>query len=96
MNEDLNLLDSNVPLQERYDKFLNWANQNSVVATNLVAEKLSINVAHVEVYYDLGKIENESEFQIIDSKKISLDSLVLILKEEENTRQKIYNEYETS
>jgi len=93
MADILNLLDTSIPLQKRYDTFLKWDNQNAFTVTNLVATKLEIGIAHVEVFFDLGKLDDE-EFPIIDDKKISIDSLVLIVKEEKSTRLKVYSDYE--
>lgn len=92
MADKLHLLNADIPLQIRYDKYLEWESQNSTVSLQVVAQNLEIRIAYVEVFVDLGKLDEE-EFNIIDDCKINIDSLVLITKEEKPTREKIYSNY---
>lgn len=94
MEDKLNLLDSNIPLLERYDSYLKWESQNSNVSIQINAQNLGIKEAHVEVYYDLGKLEEE-EFSIIDGCKIPIDHLFLIVKVEKEKRLELYRNYST-
>lgn len=94
MDDKLNLLDPNIPLSERYDSYLKWESQNSTISIQVIAQNLGIREAHVEVYFDLGKLEDE-EFNAIDSCKIPIDHLFLIIKEDKEKRLELYKNYTT-
>ena len=65
MADKLKLLDANIPLLDRYDKYLQWDNQHSIISPNIIAQELEIGIAYVEVFLDLGQLESD-EFIIID------------------------------
>lgn len=92
MADKLKLLDTSVPLLDRYDIYLEWESQNSTISLQVVSQNLEIGIAYVEVFIDLGKLDVE-EFKIIDEKKIDMDSLVLILKENKEDRKHIYENF---
>lgn len=93
MADKIKLLDANIPLQERYDRYLEWISQHSTVSPNIIAQELEMSIAYVEVFLDLGKLDQD-EFSIIDEIEISIDSLVLIVKEDsKEKRLKIYRNY---
>ncbi len=92
MADILKLLDSAIPLQKRYDSYLEWDNQYSIISPHVTAEKLEIGIAHVEVFLDLGKLSPE-EFAIIDNNKIGIDYLLLIVKEGKERRLEIYENF---
>ncbi|WP_333810081.1 hypothetical protein [Flavobacterium sp.] len=92
MEDKLNLLDPNIPLSERYDSYLEWETQNSTISIQVIAQNLGIREAHVEVYFDLGKLDEE-EFNTIDDSKIPIDHLFLIIKEDKQKRIELYNNY---
>lgn len=92
MADKLNLLDANIPLLERYDKYLQWDNEHSIISPNIIAQELEMGIAYVEVFLDLGQLETD-EFAIIDKNKIHIDALVAIVKEDRADRLKIYENY---
>lgn len=95
MADKLDLLNKSVPLLERYDKYLEWESQNSTISLQVVSQNLEIDSPYVEAYTDMGKLDYPEEFKRIDSLNIDLDSLVLILKEESETRRHIYDNFST-
>ncbi len=94
MEDKLDLLDLKIPLMERYNRYLKWDSQNSIVAIQIISQNLGISEANVEVYFDLGKLDDE-EFDIIDNCKIPIDHLFLIIKEDKERRIELYNNYIT-
>jgi len=92
MADKLDLLNKNVPLLDRYDKYLEWESQNSTISLQVVSQNLEIGIAYVEAFIDMGKLDTE-EFKIIDDTNIDIDSLVLILKESKKSRNRIYENF---
>lgn len=78
-----------IPLQERYDQFLEWVSQQSINNPEFLAPKLEVQPSVIDLFYELGALETE-EFDIIDEHKIDVGILYLIVHFDKSIRSRIY------
>lgn len=78
MADILNLNDSLIPISKRYDDFLLWSHEHPSIIPEVIAENLGVEISVVNVFHQLG--EFEQHFQNIDEKKVSVDSLFLLVR----------------
>lgn len=83
------LTDNTIPLQKRFEEFVLWSTSNPCGVIDRLAEQLSVAPGVVEVFYELGNLD-EKEFEIIDEKKIDIDSLFLVVRCNKAIREMIY------
>jgi hypothetical protein len=83
------LINIEVPLQERYDQFLKWVSEQGNSNPEYLAPKLKVHPSIVDLFYELGALDAE-EFSIIDEHKIDVGILYLIVHFNKTIRRKIY------
>nr|WP_315088855.1 hypothetical protein [uncultured Chryseobacterium sp.] len=93
MKDKLKLLDSSIPLQERYDAFLLWQSSINHVVIEFMAQELGLNVSEVAVFNELGELE-EDEFDIIDKTKFDIGLLFIVVRAPEKVRRIMYDRSE--
>ncbi|MGF7072370.1 hypothetical protein [Mucilaginibacter sp. 3215] len=94
MKDILNLTDNSIPISKRYDDFLIWSNQNTSIVPDVIAEKLEVDSSVVDVFHQLGELEDE--FKIIDEKKIDIATLFILVRyDNPEARAKVYDNAET-
>jgi len=79
----------NIPLQKRYDQFLEWISQQGNNNPEFLAPKLEVEPSVVDLFYELGAL-GEEEFKIIDQHKIDVGILYLIVHFNKPIRNRIY------
>ena len=79
----------NIPLQKRYDQFLEWVSQQGNNNPEVLAPKLNVPPSIIDLFYELGALEPE-EFEIIDEHKIDTGILYLIVHFNKSIRSRIY------
>ena len=93
MKDILNLTDNSISISKRYDDFLMWSNQNTSIVPDVIAEKLEVDSSVVDVFHQLGELEEE--FDKIDEKKIDIDALfILVHYDNPAARAKVYENAE--
>ncbi len=78
-----------IPLQQRYDQFLEWVSQQGNNNPEVLAPKLDVQPSVIDLFYELGALEPE-EFTIIDEHKIDVGILYLIVHFNKPIRSRIY------
>lgn len=78
-----------IPLQVRYDEFLEWTSQQGNNNPEFLAPKLNVEPSIVDLFFELGALD-EDEFQIIDQYKIDVGILYLIVHFGKAIRKRIY------
>lgn len=90
MKDKLNLLDSSLPLQKRYDDFLLWQSSINHVVIEFMAQELGLTVSDVAVFNELGELEDD-EFAIIDKTGFDIGLLFIVVRAPEKVRRIMYD-----
>lgn len=77
------------PLQERYDRFLEWVSQQGNYNAEFLAPKINVEPSVIDLFFELGALEVD-EFKIIDAHKIDVGILYLIVHFNKAIRSRIY------
>lgn len=89
MIDKLKLCDTNVAIQKRYDDFVRWISSKNNNVTELLAEELGVDSSVVDVFFELGNLDEE-EFIEIDNNKIDVGALFVFIRCSKDIRQKVY------
>lgn len=90
MKDKLNLLDSSIPLQKRYDDFILWLSSKNHAVIELMAQELGLAVSEVAVFNELGELEDD-EFAVIDKTGFDIGLLFIVVRAPEKVRRIMYD-----
>src|SRR3954451_1143584 len=90
MVDRLKLLNPKTPLQDRYDDFVRWITSKNHSIPELIAQDLGVSVSVVDVYFQLGRLDDD-EFAIIDSCGFDIGSLFVFIRQPKKVRKRIYH-----
>lgn len=90
MPDKLNLLNTAIPLQKRYDDFIIWLSKKNHAVIEFMAQELEISVSEVDVFNELDSLD-EDEFEIIDSIGFDVGLLFIIVRSPKEVRKIMYD-----
>lgn len=90
MKDKLNLLNSSIPLQKRYDDFIIWQSSINHVVIEFMAQELGLTVSEVAVFNELGELEDD-EFTIIDKTGFDIGLLFIVVRAPKKVRRIMYD-----
>lgn len=93
MPDKLNLLNTTIPLQQRYDDFLLWLSAKNHAVIEFMAQELELTVSEVDVFNELGALDEE-EFKIIDSIGFDVGLLFIVVRSPKEIRKIMYDRNE--
>jgi hypothetical protein len=85
----LDLLNSEIPLQDRYDNFLSWLDEQNNHNSDYLASLQGVGTWIIDLYFQLHDLDDE-EFKIIADNNIDLDTVYFIVHFKKVIRYKIY------
>jgi hypothetical protein len=89
MSDILGLLKSSIPLQQRYDSFVLWISKKNNNVPDLLAFELEVDTGVVEVFFELGNLDDD-EFEIIDQSKLDISEMFIFVRFNRSIRNKVY------
>ena len=89
MPDKLNLLKNSIPLQIRYDEFVRWTSSINHSIPELMAHELGVKVSTIDVFFQLGGLE-DYEFAVIDRCKLDTGMLFVFIRHTLNVRLQVY------
>ncbi|MEJ7676850.1 MAG: hypothetical protein WKG06_03015 [Segetibacter sp.] len=89
MADKLRLLNGKILLQERYDNFVRWITSKNHSIPELIAQDLGVPVSVVDVFFQLGRLDDD-EFPIIDSCQFDVGSLFVFIRHSKKVRMRVY------